>query len=291
MAVSGGVDSMALLHMLANKPGFELVVGHFNHNIREDSGLDEQLVRKTAKKYNLIYETASANNGELKSEESARNARYAFLARIKNEYKAKAIITAHHQDDKIETALLNVIRGTGRKGLSAISDNKGIIRPLLGVSKNELLNYAKQNNIIWYEDPTNLSLDYTRNRLRLSAMPNLTDRNREKIIRKLDKVAKLNKDIDDKIATISQTISKDGKINRVVFNNLPDAVGKELIAYWLRCQNIQDFDKPTIDRLSSVIKTAKNNTRHPIKRNYSILVGLDYVQFSNTFKKPYSLLV
>src|SRR3989338_6989044 len=108
-------------------------------------------LKKTAQKYGLPFEVGHGRLGKAASEETARQARYEFLDKVKRKYKADAIITAHHQDDLIETAFLNILRGTGRKGLSSIVNPK-IRRPILNVPKAEILAYAKQHHLKWYED-------------------------------------------------------------------------------------------------------------------------------------------
>src|SRR5260221_102633 len=117
VAVSGGVDSMALLDMLVVLPGLELVVAHFERGIRADSDQDRQLVAATAARYGLPFVFMRGNLGAGVSEAAARTARYAFLGRVRGAHNAGAIITAHHQDDVIETALINLVRGTGSRGL------------------------------------------------------------------------------------------------------------------------------------------------------------------------------
>src|SRR4051812_6590366 len=99
LAVSGGVDSMVLLHILSTTDEVELIVAHFNHGIRQDSDKDEELVKDAAKQYGLQIEIANGKLGPTASEEQARTARYKFLNSIQKKYKAVAIITAHHEDD------------------------------------------------------------------------------------------------------------------------------------------------------------------------------------------------
>jgi tRNA(Ile)-lysidine synthetase-like protein len=285
LAVSGGVDSMALLHILARQPGVELVVAHFNHNMRDDSGKDEELVRSVAAGYALPYEAAKAEPGELIGEENARRARYAFLEAVQVKYEAGAIITAHHLDDKIETALLNTLRGTGRKGLSAISDNKKIVRPFLNTSKAEIIDYAKKYKLKWREDSTNIDTSYLRNYIRLNIIPGLVEESRINLISKIDKVAKTNQSIDLKIATLSQYLYNNGQIDRQKYSELPNNIGKEFLAFWLRTKNIGDFDRKTIERLSTAIKTAKAGSRQPIKQDLYLEIGQKTALFSNTLHK------
>jgi len=300
LAVSGGVDSMVLLHLLMQKnhqstgrknpnpkevernidyglsttdsTSLQLVVAHFNHNIRKDSGEDEKLVRLAAIKYGLPYETGSAHLGNGASEATARDARYAFLGKIQQKHKAKAIITAHHQDDLIETAMINVIRGSGRLGLSSIANNDKVIRPMLDIPKADILAYAKKYKLEWREDSTNANQDYLRNYLRASVIPKLTARQRKNLISKLEIVAKTNIEIDNKIATLSLKIGDD-KIDRDLFSSLPANLGNELIAYHLRRADITDFDLKTVNRLSMAVKTSKPNSSHPIRNTSTLLVS------------------
>lgn len=276
LAVSGGVDSMALLHLLAKKPGVELVVAHFNHNIREDSVEDEKLVRKTASKYKMVFEVGSASLNK-SSEEVARQARYRFLRKVQSKYNAAKIITAHHQDDVIETAFINIIRGTDRRGLSAIVNNKTILRPLTGYPKATIVKYAQENCIEWREDSTNLDIDYLRNYVRLKLLPKMDSPQRVRLVKILEKVAKTNIKIDEQIATLSQNIGED--INRESFSALPISLGNDLLAYRLRQASIADFDAKTVSRLSTAIKTSKANSVHSIKRKSKLHVTSETASF------------
>jgi tRNA(Ile)-lysidine synthase len=166
VAVSGGVDSMVLLDLLRSLPGVELIVAHFEHGVREDSDEDRKLVEKAAKQYGLAFVCEHGNLGAGISEAAAREARYAFLNRVKAQNDAQAIITAHHEDDLLETAILNILRGTGRKGLSSLGSTEDIIRPLLHVSKKTIRDYATAHGIAWHEDSTNESDVYLRNYIR-----------------------------------------------------------------------------------------------------------------------------
>jgi tRNA(Ile)-lysidine synthetase-like protein len=165
IAVSGGVDSIVLLDLLATHKNEDtkFIVAHFDHGIRQDSHEDETFVRERATHYGLTYASKREDLGKQASEEKARTRRYEFLWSVAREYGAK-LITAHHSDDVIETIAINFARGTGWRGL-AVLDSK-VIRPLLPYSKSELLSYAKQHTLEWHEDSTNSSDAYLRNRMR-----------------------------------------------------------------------------------------------------------------------------
>lgn len=177
VAVSGGVDSMVLLHQLVNGvceglsvAPHNIIVAHFEHGIRDDSPEDEKLVRRVAQQYGLTYESASGKLGISASEAHARKVRYNFLRQCCIKYKAQ-LVTAHHQDDLIETMIINLIRGTGWRGLVSLDSSFQILRPLLAQSKHAILRYAHAHSLEWREDSTNNNEAYTRNYVRLRLIP------------------------------------------------------------------------------------------------------------------------
>lgn len=269
LAVSGGVDSMALLDLLAKKPDVELVVAHFDHGIRPDSAVDRQLVEKAAKQLGLVFESGSDQLGPSASEDVARKARYQFLNEVLAKHQAQKVITAHHQDDLIETALINLLRGSGRQGLSAIANNRKVLRPLLGVSKQQIIEYAQSKGLKWREDASNSDVSYLRNYLRLKVLSKLDQEQRRMLISNIDKVAIINNVLDNEFATLSQYIGL-SDINRRVFSELPTEVGDEYITYLLRRHQVKDYDSTTVSRLSTAIKTAKPNSKQPIKQTASL---------------------
>jgi len=272
LAVSGGVDSVVLLDLLSNLSGIDLVIAHFNHGIRPDSVKDELLTANLAAKYKLPYEAGKRGLGAKASEDAARQARYAFLEDVQNKHAASKIITAHHQDDLIETALINLIRGTGRQGLSAISSNPDILRPLLKFSKKEIIGYAKANKLKWREDMTNADTDYLRNYLRHKVLSGLDTVKREALLSHLSAVSSINRKIDQDIATLSQIVGNE-QIDRRAFSELPVSIGNEILVYQLRANDIRDFDAKTIRRLNMAIRTAKADSTHHIKRSARLKVG------------------
>lgn len=281
IAVSGGVDSMVLLDILRRQAGIELVVAHFDHGIRSDSQKDEKLVRTVATKYNLLFELGRTKLGPKASEEQARNTRYTFLDSLKSKHKADAIITAHHQDDLIETAILNILRGSGRRGLSAIRDNPAVIRPFLDIPKKKILQYALKHKIIWHEDETNQDINYLRNYIRAQVLPKLTNQNRQQLLQNIDKVAKNSQELNDLIATLSQKIVKDNKVNRRLFLSLPPEVSHELLMYWLRQLNIRQFSRQNIERLNIAIRTSKARTKTSALEGKHLIIEKDIVYFDN----------
>lgn len=279
LAVSGGVDSMVLLDLLSNLPGVSLVIAHFNHGIRPDSGEDEKLVASVAAVLGLPFEAGRGELGAGASEETARRARYEFLNMVRAKYGAGALITAHHQDDLIETAIINLLRGTGRRGLAAISSNKNVLRPLLPYSKKEISSYAKKSKLQWRDDPTNDNQDYLRNYVRHKLVSKMSIEQRREFLDNLKNITERGAEIDNELARLSSLLRRSRLIDRSKFSSLPAELGNEVLIHWLRQNNMLDFDKRTIDRLNVALRTAKSNSRHHIKKNLSLRIDQKTARF------------
>lgn len=258
IAVSGGVDSVALLDMIA-KQGFDqehyFVVAHVDHGIREDSGEDLQHVRSLAEKYGLPFASTSLNLGTNASEEIARKARYEFLEQVQKDHNADGIITAHHQDDVIETALINMLRGTNRKGLTALSSNDKRLRPLLDVTKKQITTYAMSNGLVWREDSTNLDSKYTRNAVRQQLMTKLTPLERQHMLARIKHMRELNYEIDCLVANILHIQNGLDILDRRNVYELPFGVCVELFAAWLRRAGVKNLDRKGLHRMVVAAKT------------------------------------
>ena len=194
VAVSGGLDSMALLHTLhhlSSRQRWRLTVAHFNHQLRgRSSDADEKLVRQTAAAMGLPFVAGRANvrdfakRTKLSVEMAARKLRHDFFARTAKERKIRVIALAHHADDQVELFFLRVLRGAGGEGLAGMKwrspspvDSKiMLVRPLLDATRTELRGFARENKIRFREDATNTSLDQPRNRVRNELLPLLQRR-------------------------------------------------------------------------------------------------------------------
>jgi len=183
LAVSGGRDSMCMLDLFARRihDCKRIVVASVHHGMRGDAATaDIEFVREIAKKYAFEFHAIYLNPQELQGsggfEARARAARYRELLRLKAELELDYLCTAHHADDQAETILLRMMRGTGLLGLRGIHTLRadGVLRPLLHVSRDELLGYALTHGVAWREDHTNASLQYTRNRVRHQLLPILS---------------------------------------------------------------------------------------------------------------------
>ena len=187
-AVSGGLDSMCLLHLLSawcRAHGGQVVAAHFNHRLRPNAGRDEDFVRSWCAAHAIPFVSGSgdvaglAQAEGLSIEEAGRQLRYAFLRREAERLGGARIYTAHHADDNAETVLFNLIRGTGTAGLSGMAwQQDGVYRPLLAVRRRELADYAAAEGVPHVEDETNSDPDAAaRNLLRLRVMPLLEELN------------------------------------------------------------------------------------------------------------------
>ena len=179
-AVSGGRDSMAMLHLLSALA--EGAAAHFNHRLRPAADRDEAFVRDWCREKNIPLTCGAGNVREfavregLSIEDAARTLRYAFLESAALDMGAARIATAHHREDNAETVLLHLLRGTGLQGLGGIAPVRGkIVRPLLEVSRAEIDEYVTRNQIPYVEDESNQDARFTRNRLRLEAFPLLEE--------------------------------------------------------------------------------------------------------------------
>ncbi len=283
VAVSGGVDSVVLLDLLYNKtllqevrPPWSLVVAHFDHGIRGDSGQDREFVGQLAKDYGLPFFYETGRLGPKASEAAARQARYEFLRKIRNLYEADAIITAHHQDDVIETALINLLRGTGRKGLTSLGSTKDIKRPLLDATKAQLIDYAREHGLAWHEDSTNQDEKYLRNHLRNKILPNLNPTDRTRLLELLHFAQANNKVIDELIGQLLPS-KKDNTLDRAWFIDLPHAVAREVLSCWLRGQAIT-FDRVGIERMVIGLKTLPPGARLDVSGGRYFVVASDNIR-------------
>lgn len=181
IGVSGGADSVALVNALHNL-GYECILAHCNFHLRGSESIrDEHFVESLASKYNLKLEKIDfateqyAAVNSLSIEMAARELRYQWFEQLRNKHAAQAIVVAHHKDDNAETVLLNLIRGTGIRGLSGIKPVNGtVVRPFLCVSRSEILDYLDHSHLDYVTDSTNLEDEYTRNFIRLNVIPLLS---------------------------------------------------------------------------------------------------------------------
>ncbi|KAF2518782.1 tRNA lysidine(34) synthetase TilS [Flavobacterium salilacus subsp. salilacus] len=184
LAVSGGIDSMVLVHLF-KVLNYDVTIAHCNFNLRgEESNGDEIFIKKYTEHNNINFfvthfdTVGFANDNKLSIQVAARQLRYMWFYELLEENNLDYLLTAHHLDDNLETFLINFIRGTGIDGLTGIPEqNEKIVRPLLPFSREEILAYANEHHIVWREDSSNASDKYLRNKLRHDVIPVLRSLN------------------------------------------------------------------------------------------------------------------
>jgi len=184
LAVSGGLDSMVLMHLF-QELSYTIGIAHCNFQLRgNESDEDEKLVKLQAEKFqipvfSIQFETEKyANENKLSIQLAARKLRYDWFYQLLENENYDYLLTAHHLDDQLETFLINFSRGTGIEGLTGIpAQNDKIIRPLLPFSREEILAFAEENSLSWREDSSNSSTKYLRNKIRHEIIPILKSLN------------------------------------------------------------------------------------------------------------------
>ena len=212
VALSGGADSCALLHILLSlgHPPSKITACHLNHCLRGmEADADEQFCRELAASYGTCFESrcldvkALAKSSRCCLEDAGRRARHTFLEEMRQKYHATAIALAHHADDQAETLLMRLIRGAGLSGLSAMSWRNGrMVRPMLDISRAEIEDYLQENDLQFREDSSNSDTAFLRNRIRHQLLPLLEEFN-PAIRRRLAATAALLSDEEELLAAIT----------------------------------------------------------------------------------------
>lgn len=305
IGVSSGPDSMALLHMLQNTSNKKIVCAHVNHNVRKESNNEEAYLKDYCKKYNITFESMIIEKyTSTNFENEARNKRYAFYEEILKKYHSHTLLLAHHGIDLMETVLMKIIRGSnleGYAGIKAYSKQKDytIIRPLLSMTKEDILNYNKENNIKYYLDDTNNDIKYTRNRIRKNIIP-LLQQEDELIHLKFLNYSNTLQEYYNYVEDITTNLIKDKYQNNIIdinlFNQEHPFIKKNIIFYML--SKIYN-DKANIIKdkhIYNILKLIDNE-----KPNISINLPQDviarkeynyiYVEKKKDKIKPYKILL
>ncbi len=182
VGVSGGPDSMALLHLMSSikkKLDIEVICAHVNHNVRKESSDEKKFVEQFCQDHNIVFESMKIEDyGDDNFHNEARSKRYHYFGKIVKKYNAKYLLTAHHGDDLIETILMRIVRGSTLRGYSGFSkivkiDDYTVLRPFINVTKDEIFEYNRINNITFVQDASNQKDVYTRNRFRKYIVPEI----------------------------------------------------------------------------------------------------------------------
>lgn len=260
-AVSGGVDSMLMLDELV-RLNQQVIVAHVNHGLRATvSDEDEMFVREAAQKYGCLFESHRlVLNGV--SEAEAREARWRALQEIAQFHDA-VIATAHHQDDIIETVIINIIRGTGWRGLASLRATRHIVRPLLDLSKAEIMARAIERGLSWREDASNDDPRYLRNAIRLSVVPRITLEQRQKLLALWRRQNEIRVEIE-------QFSWPQKLLRHDIIMNEP-AVAREIMRVWLASHGMMVGEKHRLELLVYHAKAAQIGTRMPLPAGHFLV--------------------
>ena len=296
VGVSGGRDSVVLLHWLVGLGYKKLVVCHLNHQLRgRSSDADARLVEKLAVRSDVDFVRGSENvralaaRRKMSLETAARDARYKFFAQVAKRRRCRTIFLAHHADDLVETFLINLFRGAGATGLRAMREVSArriegvdltIVRPLLGLWQNEIDEYVRKHRLKFREDASNKSLTPLRNRIRRHIIPYLektTGRNiRVNIWRAAMIAAEEEKWIE---SLVKHSDAQDVDLSVEKLRHLPTALQRRGIMKWLRARNVTDVGFEVIERVRSLLdrdaRVAKINLpqdRHVRRRAGKIFI-------------------
>lgn len=274
LTVSGGVDSMVLMSLCVNS-GYNVGVAHCNFQLRgAESDEDEILVLERARKYGIEYynrrfdTTAEMELTGESMEMAARRLRYTWFQELCQKHGYKVIAVAHHIDDSIETFFINLLRGTGLRGLTGIHNQVGrVVRPLMFATRKEIMDYALQKHIPFREDSSNKSTKYLRNKIRLGLSPRIKEINpRFPFImnRNIERLMAAQRFIDGAIDNIyAQVATFDNGIHTIHIDRIMDAGSREFVIYEILNSRF-GFKGDVVDGLC---KALHNNTSG--KRFYS----------------------
>lgn len=292
VAVSGGVDSVALLDLLTGlqvKYGWDIAVAHLDHKVRPTSADDAQMVADLARKYDHKYYLGQLPGGETR-EAALRRARYDYLESIRAGHKADWIVTAHHRDDRLETSVFNAIRGADRYGMTAMRPVRGhVVRPLLPFRKGDLIAYAHTHDLAFVEDETNQDQGYSRNFVRHALLPLASTMNpgfQEEYLASLDRMDVLNGRIESGIEQLLGYLDTGSErdrlcLSRVGFAKLPPVVQLNVLVHIGRklCPGI-GFSNANIAEAQRFLLSAKTGSHKLIDGVLSLRRSYDKLIFT-----------
>ena len=302
LGVSGGPDSICMLDILNkfknDKIKFDIIVAHINHQIRQEANQDEKYVQNYCEKNNIkfcvqrIDVKKYANNNKIGLEEAGRNLRYNFFDEVMKLNNGNKIAIAHNKNDKIETIIMNEIRGCGLSGLKGIEPmrNNQIIRPLIECERIEIEKYCEENNLNPRIDKTNFINDCTRNKIRNIVLPYVVKEFNPNIVKTLDRLSEvvsetenyLQKQVEKKYNQL--LISKENDkiiLDLKKFNSEDILIKKRILLYTISeiLGNTQNIEKINIEDLIKLCQNNIGNKYLKPKSNIKVLVNKGKIFF------------
>ena len=278
LGVSGGPDSLFMLHVLNNlkeQLQIQIIVAHVNHKLRKEADEEEQFVKQFCKKINVEFYSKRieveeyANNNKIGLEEAGRKVRYEFFEEILQKTKSNKIAVAHNINDKVETMIMHVLRGSGVSGLQGIQaqTNNKIIRPIIEISREEIEKYCKEQNLEPRIDKSNFDNTYTRNKVRNVVIPFIKQEFNPNFIETMTRLSEViteeNTFLNNLTKTEYQKILVENNEKEIIldlkkFNELDNIIRKRIILYTV--SNLrggsQGIEKIHIE---DIVKLCQNN--------------------------------
>jgi tRNA(Ile)-lysidine synthase len=294
IGVSGGRDSVALLHSLVEFGYKNLIVCHLDHQLRgRSSAADARFVEKLAAKYDLDLALKSANvraaAKKLSIETAAREVRYSFFAKVAKRRKCRTIFLAHHADDLVETCLINLFRGAGSTGLSGMREvttrrvddvDLTIVRPLLGVWRSDIDKYVRKRRLKFREDTSNKNLAPLRNRIRRRLIPYLEKTLGRNIRQNIWRTATIMAEEENFFETLlPEKLSDLTALAVEPLRKMSLAVQRRMLHKWLRAADVANIGFDLVERVRALLdmtnRVAKTNLpqdRHVRRRAGQIFI-------------------
>ena len=303
VGVSGGPDSISLLNILNNFQknktlNFEIIAAHVNHQIREEANDDEEYVREYCEKNKIKFYAKRidvikyANNNKIGLEEAGRILRYEFFDEVLQKENANKIAIAHNKNDKAETIIMNILRGSGISGLKGIEPirNNKYIRPIIECERSEIEKYAKENKLNPRIDKTNFENDCTRNKIRNIVLPYIREQFNPNIVETMNRLSNLANETDEyiqkQVLETFKEIKIEEKTKNIVldlkkFNSKDILIRKRLLIYTISkvLGNSQNIEMVNIE---DVIKMCEKNIGNKYlmpNKNIKILVNKGKIFF------------
>lgn len=294
VGVSGGPDSMALLHLMAmlrKRIGILIVCAHVNHNVRKESENEKEFVQKFCEENDVVFEYMKIEDyGDDNFHNEARDKRYRYFGSIVKQYHAKYLLTAHHGDDLMETILMRLVRGSTLRGYSGFSrivkrDNYVILRPLIHMTKDDIYRYLEEYQIPFVQDASNQKDVYTRNRFRKYIVPEFKKEDSQ-VHHKFYKFSKIlieyNDYIDSQVKIYMKEVYPQNVLNVEKFKTLESIIQRKIV-YLMLEQIYQDDLMLITDRhaelLEQLILSDKANASICLPNNVVAVKSYQSVQF------------
>lgn len=302
IACSGGPDSMCLLHLLLqekNEKNLTIICAHVNHKMRVESEEEAKFVKKYCEANDIIYEYFEITDyNEDNFHNQARNKRYEFFRELINKYKAKYLLTAHHGDDLIETILMRIVRGSNLKGYVGFKKevdykNYQLLRPLISVTKEDILQYNKTYNIEFATDASNEKDKYTRNRYRHMVLPFLKSEDKD-VHKKFNKFSEELNKVDEFLthymSNLLTTVIKDDNLDISLFKNLDEFSQHKVLEKMVEIiqeHSLFSIEDKHIELMLEVINSEKSNLVMELpngfiaEKSYNIFRIIEKQEFEN----------